>query len=317
MALRRAIIDFAADIPFASVPKKIKEHYGVEVPTSCVQRITLKLAQSLHLEQALPVKPIGKAVALLEAQTDGGMIPIRQAKKEQNNQSIEAHQKKDGRKNKELLWKECKLTMVKEPSAVTQYFVSTLGDADTCGNQMVKLVESLKLSAMGELHVVGDGAPWIPAQYDKHFGARAHYLIDLYHVCEYLSSAAKICDPKNPDDWMKEAKVELMNNKASAVIAKLRHFAEPGHLPPLSRPVGVCQSYLENRIHQLDYAGALAKGRSVGSGKIESAHRYIVQNRIKRPGCWWTIKNAEAMINLRVMRNNERWNDYWAAETAQ
>ena len=40
--LQRAIVDFAADDPFARVAAKLREHYGFEIGESTVQRITLK-----------------------------------------------------------------------------------------------------------------------------------------------------------------------------------------------------------------------------------------------------------------------------------
>ena len=61
-------------------------------------------------------------------------------------------------------------------------------------------------------------------------------------------------------------------------------------------PVRACHRYLSNRLDHLDYQGALATGLPIGSGEIESAHRYVVQQRLKRPGAWWTPDNAEAML---------------------
>ncbi|MBW4553496.1 MAG: hypothetical protein KME35_20640 [Aphanocapsa sp. GSE-SYN-MK-11-07L] len=57
--------------------------------------------------------------------------------------------------------------------------------------------------------------------------------------------------------------------------------------------------------------GAIASGLPIGSGKIESAHRYTIQNRLKRSGCWWTVKNAEAILALRVLRADQDWDAYW------
>ena len=51
-----------------------------------------------------------------------------------------------------------------------------------------------------------------------------------------------------------------------------------------TRPVRACLRYLSNRPHQLDYKGALEKGLPIGSGEIESAHRYVIQQRLKLPG---------------------------------
>jgi hypothetical protein len=40
------------------------------------------------------------------------------------------------------------------------------------------------------VHAVGDGAPWIVGQIEDLFSEQGSYLIDFYHVCEYLSAAA-------------------------------------------------------------------------------------------------------------------------------
>ncbi|MDE0513722.1 MAG: ISKra4 family transposase, partial [Gammaproteobacteria bacterium] len=69
--------------------------------------------------------------------------------------------------------------------------------------------------------------------------------------------------------------------------------------------------YLRNRTHQLDYQGALERGLPIGSGEIESAHRYVVQRRMKIAGAWWKADNAQAMLALRICRFNGWWDEYW------
>jgi hypothetical protein len=46
--------------------------------------------------------------------------------------------------------------------------------------------------------------------------------------------------------------------------------------------------------------------------EIESAHRYVIQIRLKIAGAWWKIENAEKMLALRVTRANGDWEKYWA-----
>jgi hypothetical protein len=50
----------------------------------------------------------------------------------------------------------------------------------------------------------------------------------------------------------------------------------------------------------------------IGSGEIESAHRYVFQNRLKIAGGWWKLENLKKMIALRVLRANAGWADYWS-----
>ncbi len=49
---------------------------------------------------------------------------------------------------------------------------------------------------------------------------------------------------------------------------------------------------------------------------MESAHKYILQKRLKIPGAWWRIERAEEMAQLRAMRANNRWNEFWDQKCA-
>jgi hypothetical protein len=76
-------------------------------------------------------------------------------------------------------------------------------------------------------------------------------------------------------------------------------------------PVRACYRYINNRPNQLDYKTAIQKGLPIGSGEIESAHRYVLQKRLKVSGAWWLLQHAKNMINLRTCRANHLWGDYW------
>ena len=81
----------------------------------------------------------------------------------------------------------------------------------------------------------------------------------------------------------------------------------------LACTVRACHRYLSGRANQLKYREALAEGLPIGSGEIESAHRYVVQKRLKLPGAWWRV---EHMLALWINRLNGDWEDYWATLAA-
>ena len=56
-----------------------------------------------------------------------------------------------------------------------------------------------------------------------------------------------------------------------------------------------------------------ADGLPIGSGEIESAHRCVAQQRLKRSGAWWRVEHAEHMLALRINRINGDWDAYWKA----
>ena len=162
------------------------------------------------------------------------------------------------------------------------------------------------------LHAVGDGAPWINGQVEKRFGEQGHYLIDFYHMCEYLGDAASSCAEKDETkSWIERQKKFLQEGHTEKVIEALQPYIEADETEDKKAPVRCCLRYLRNRPGQFDYPGARSRGLPVGSGEVESAHRYVIQERLKLAGAWWKPENARTMIALRVVRANRDWDKYW------
>ena len=157
---------------------------------------------------------------------------------------------------------------------------------------------------------VGDGATWIADQIEEKFGQQGQFLVDFYHACDYLAAASKVCAP-DPRLWLNTQKARLKANQHEAVLAALALHVEPDTVADPDAPVRAAQRYFSNRRHQLNDQGAREQGLPIGSGEIESAHRYVVQQRLKRPGAWWRIEQAEAMLALRLNRVNDQWEPYW------
>lgn len=70
-----------------------------------------------------------------------------------------------------------------------------------------------------------------------------------------------------------------------------------------------CVRYFENNISRMDYAKYRELGFDIGSGAIESAHRIIVQTRMKQSGMHWGKDNVQAMVSLRCMYLSDQWTE--------
>ncbi|NRA28539.1 MAG: hypothetical protein HRU10_14995, partial [Opitutales bacterium] len=79
----------------------------------------------------------------------------------------------------------------------------------------------------------------------------------------------------------------LLKGKASQVIAELEEKSEGAEVPDEQSPVRLAYRYLNTRNEQLDYLKALENKLPVGTGMIESAHKQIIQQRLKGPGMAW------------------------------
>jgi hypothetical protein len=307
--LQRAITDFGADQSFAQAMDKLVEHYGVIISESSIRRITGQHARAIFMARRAPQRwptQVGKSAVVI-AQMDGTMVPIVAPDPTQADQ----------RKGKTLQWREAKICLAHPSGSNTRAYGGTLsGDVGLAGEQLFDCAARGGFGLGTHVHGVGDGAPWIADQVDAQFGAQGSYLIDFYHVCDYLSAASKVivAEPAGQAAWMAASKHRLKTEGADELMAALVAHLEAPSVEEGDAPVRRCHRYLSHRREQLDYQGALAQALPIGSGEIESAHRYIVQQRLKKPGAWWCADNAEHMLALRLNRANCQWNDYWATD---
>jgi hypothetical protein len=309
LPLQRVVTDLGADLPFAQAAGKLQEHYGVTLSPSTICQVTEGHARALLTDDDdEPTWPIQTGAAIVIAEIDGGMVPLVEVDPESP----------DRRRGKRLLWKEAKLSLAHTHGSTTRVYAATLsGGVEVAGRQLLACAIAAGMGTNSHVHALGDGAVWIADQVGARFGTQGTYTVDFFHVCDYLAAAAKHCAPDAPQTWLELQKKRLKTNNSTLVLAALSDAQEPATAPDADAPVRACYRYLSNRLDHLDYQSALAKGLPIGSGEIESAHRYVVQQRLKRPGAWWTPDNAAAMLALRTTRANGEWSAYWQGAIKQ
>jgi hypothetical protein len=274
--------------------------------------ITEKHAEKIFNSEEIDINiPENPGVDILIEEVDGCMIPIVEF-----TEQTEEGQIVDRRTTREVDWKEARLCFARPKDTVTPLFGATLGKPDEAGNQMAHCAIRAGLGSATKVHGVGDGAPWIADQMNMIFGLQGTYLIDFYHLCEYLAAAGNTCAPDAKESWLEQQKALMKANRSSEVLENLKVHVEAKTIPDKNAPVRVCHRYISNRQGQFDYQAALEAGLPIGSGEIESAHRYVIQDRLKRPGAWWKVENAANMLALRVLRANNGWDLYWSRQEA-
>jgi len=308
--------DFGADESFGKAAKKIKEHYRVEVPISATREVTQTHGERMLLEE--PESKLGKQGArLVIAGMDGSMVPIVSIKTDEKGREI----KGDKRKHRELSWKEARLCVARDPRSVSGHYRATMGDVEQSGMQLVGCVAEAGGGQSTKLHCVADGATWIARQVEKRFAVQANFLVDFYHVSEYLAQASEVLGESKKVWWLKQQQQRLKANQIGKVIEELTKLeaiekvknaqAANKSVTKEEQPASVCRRYLENRLEYLDYKTTLKAGLPISSGETESGHRWVIQARLKIAGAWWTISVAQRMLKLRTMRASGEWESYW------
>jgi hypothetical protein len=291
--VRRAMVDFGAEDSFATASERMREHHGLCVRAQEVRQQTYQHAR-LIAKLRPPARP---SSAVVVAQIDGSMIPVLQP------DSMSA----DRRRARAVEWREVKACLARDRDSATPLFGATLGSVQLAGLLWQETAQRAGLRPSSRVHAVGDGAPWIAAQAHEQFGPQGSYLVDFYHVSEYLAAAAP--GGQKAQDWLQRQQDHLLQNKVALVLRNLARRTESASAA--ERPVAQAHAYIQQRQHQMDYAGAIEKGLPIGSGEIESAHRHVIQARLKIPGAW-KEQNAELMLGLRTARANGLWQSSWA-----
>lgn len=70
--------------------------------------------------------------------------------------------------------------------------------------------------------------------------------------------------------------------------------------------IDVIRYYQNNKV-RMQYKTYLEAGYLISSGPIESAHRNVVQQRLKLSGQRWSEKGAQQIVNLRACQKSNRW----------
>ena len=311
--LQRAIVDFAADAAGTRIAQKLKEHYGIELSTSTCWPMVLRHAEAIDGSPKVAAQiPERDGVGHLISEIDGSMIPVVEMAAPDGNSP-----KVDRRKTRRVCWKEARLSLVHEPGSVTPVFGATRGTAEEAGQEMLRAAVQAGLGRKTKIHAVGDGATWIADQVSLQFGLQADFLVDFYPVCDYLAAAGDTIAGADQRAWMQTQKDRLKQNGVPDVIAELQPFLEDDTVADANAPVRAAHRYLTNRPGPFNYQGALQAGLPIGSGEIESAHRYVIQSRLKLAGAWWKMKNAKSMLALRICRANGAWDNYWRSRHQQ
>ena len=143
--------------------------------------------------------------------------------------------------------------------------------------------------------------------------ANARY-IDVYHVIEKFAAAVKADADSRPfprstdkitDDW----RLRLLNqvgaiDEIEDIITRWNgHHLEVGDRQLMHEAL----TYIENHREQMDYASAREQGHPIGSGHVEACCKQLVQSRMKRNGQRWKEQGGQAVLTLRSLATDARW----------
>jgi len=107
------------------------------------------------------------------------------------------------------------------------------------------------------------------------------------------------------EEWVRE-QLEYLSD-AEAVILSLMYLSSSNG--EVVKKIAENITYFENNQGRMHYDEYKAKGYH--SGTAESACKHVIGQRLKQAGMTWSIKGAEAILQLRILWKNGEWNRFW------
>jgi hypothetical protein len=248
-------------------------------------------------DQAQPLAdcPEEKAAERLAMSSDGSMVPLvggvwAEVK-------VVAIGQVEGRKRKG------------EEEIVTSQltYFARRADAATFADQASAETRRRGIERAKEVCAIQDGAEWIQGfvQGHRHDALR---ILDFAHAADYMIEIAK---------KVREAGGHLPAKWEDGVLHRLKHEGPTRllrHLTALAvryRQIQEQVNYLQKRRDLMEYPSYQQQGWPIGSGSVESSHKFVVQARLKGAGMHWKPDHINPMLALRLALLNERWSEFW------
>jgi len=216
---------------------------------------------------------------------------------------------------REETWKEMKMGRIYSESArvsiqahrtevMNSLYVCTMGSNKEFFRKFEPYVEPYPHKVF-----IADGAKWIWNWVEDFYGDSVQ-ILDFYHAIEKLGAYAALAY-KEIDErrrWLNTQKQRLKADKIETVLEELKETAaKTTDTTDVGKALKDIIRYYQSNMERMKYGTFIKKGYLIGSGSIESAHRNVVQQRLKLSGQRWSINGAQRIVNLRAYRKSNRW----------
>jgi len=323
--LKRAACALAVFVPFEIAAVLLSLLTGVVVSPGSIwnwvqgagQEVMNRLQRQLEaLENGrMPDEDVEAAVASLPllVGADGVMVPFRPD---------------GGKPNGRIVWREVKVAVLARLSQrithtgqqasqlVHRRLVAVLGSIDDLSPRL--WLEATRQGILSAKTVVWlcDGGRGFWRLFRDRFEKHAQGILDFYHAAQNLWKGAKAWldgRTKCSRRWFAQARRKLRRGKANEVLADIQAALALEGLPDSARKtLQNLYDYLDTHRDHIDYARFKELGLPIGSGLVESACKWLIQQRFKGVGMRWSEDGFNHLLHLRLAWVNGRFDDLFA-----
>jgi hypothetical protein len=193
-------------------------------------------------------------------------------------------------------------------------YVVTFAGSDRLGKELYLEADAQGLEQAQRVILLGDGANWIRTLHQEHF-YDATYVLDWFHLGRAVNDALRPAKADLGADYIAAQRltlrdllwfgeVDLALDRLGKLRGKLKGGGARDAITDLMR-------FIRNQRDGIAYADLDEQGIHVGSGPIEKAADLIINRRCELRGMSWYHDTADGICNLRAIRFNQRWREFW------
>jgi len=199
--------------------------------------------------------------------------------------------------------------------------VAVLGNKDDFGLRMELESKKQDIENTETVVWISDGGRGFWSIFHVIFAAHAIGILDFYHAAQNLwKAAAALLDgrTKAAREWFDKARHQLRHGEIDSLLTELfeiLHSCKDSMDEDSWKVVYNCYEYLNTHLEHLQYP--LFKESlqlPIGSGMVESACKWLIQQRFKCVGMRWSRWGFNNLLHLRLAWVNERFDEIFNCE---
>ncbi|HJW91530.1 MAG TPA: ISKra4 family transposase [Anaerolineales bacterium] len=319
--LKQVACALAVFVPFETATALLNRMYTLQLSPGAVWHWVQEAGQQamdwlqgeldkLGAGQAPAEEPLDATTATrpLVMGADGVMVPFRPEK---------------GKPNGRTVWREVKVAILARlgrrttqagqevPRLEHRRLVAVLGDIEALRPRL--WLEALRQGVRSAKLVawVCDGGRGFWSLYTAQFKGYATGILDFYHAAQNLWKGAAVwLDGRTQAAraWFVTARHRLRHGETDQVLADLAAALALDDLPASARTTLTnLYTYLDKHRDHLDYEKFKELGLPIGSGMVESACKWLIQQRFKGVGMRWSEDGFNHLLHLRLAWVNGRF----------
>ncbi len=294
--VERRILDFGVNDTFSEAAERWAVHYDWPISENLVRRVVERVGRVQEgcepevLQEEL--QAVNQEVAaLVVVGVDGSMLPTRG----------------------EEGWREAKVAVISReevdplgqqspPEQVQARYAAAVGPPEQLQEELAAALVAHGAAKAQRVAWLGDGAPWV-WKLAEQLCPQATQVLDWRHAQQHVVECGKAlfgetdaCLPV----WRDTAERLLWQGRTEELLRELEACLFLCGTAEEKDAIMALKRYCKNNEQRMRYATFREAGLPVGSGIVESAHRHVLQQRMKRAGQHWVPKRAHRMSRLRA-----------------